>query len=142
MFYPNVESSFMSPFPANFSQFPFSFIHPCQFLAMSHQLSQMSKLHEYEKHYSKIFDLLKSKYKKQISPILSLDEVSRCSSLLSENQRKSNDAEMLQSFSKCELKRTKIYCLLSTLTFLEVDSNKSHDIFVPNFVLKCNSIEF
>ena len=141
MFYPNANTSFISPSQANFSQFPFPFIHPYQFLAMSQQFSQMCKLQEYEKNYGKIFDLLKSKYKKQISPTLSLDEVSRCSSFLFENQKRLNDEEMAQGFSKCELKRTKLYCFLSTLTFFEVDSNKSHDLFVPNFFLKCKPIE-
>lgn len=135
MFYPNAPPSLGSPSQTTFSQFPLYFPPAYQFFVMSHQFSQMCKLHEYEKKFGKIFDLLKSKYKKQICPILSLEEVSRCSSFLSETQNRVNDGET-HGFSKCELKRRKLYCFLSTLTFFEVDTQKSHDLFVPNFFSK------
>ena len=134
MFSLNPNNSFI--FPSSFPQFPSSFLNPYrfyQYMALQQQSSQYCKQLEYEKHFSKIYDLVKSKYKKQILSTLSLEEVGRCSTYLYETQNQPHKEKNLEGFSENEAKRRKIYCFLSTLTFFEVDSNKSHELFVSIF---------
>ena len=126
-------------FPSSFPQFPYSFMSPYQlyqYMALQQQSSQNCKQLEYEKIFSKIYDLVKSKYKKQILSTLSLEEVGRCSIYLSKTQNQPHGQENLEKLSRDEVKRSKIYCFLSTLAFFEVDSNKSHELFVSNFFIK------
>lgn len=134
MFSLNPNNSFI--FPSSFPQFPYSFFNPYQFyqcMAFQQQSCQIYKQIEYEKRFSKLYDLVKSKYKKQILSTLSLEEVARCSTYLNEPK---NQQEILEGGSRSEVKRKKIYCFLTTLTFFEVDSNKSHELFVTIFFSK------
>ena len=126
-------------FPSSFLQFPYSCMAPYQYyqyMVLQQQSSQYCKQLEYEKRFSKIYDLVKSKYKKQILSTLSLEEVGLCAKYLCEIQNLSQKQENLEGFSKNDVKRRKIYCFLTILTFFEVDSNKSHELFVSIFFKK------
>ena len=97
MFYPNIHpNSYMSP--AMFLGYSNYFLNTFPCIMMNQQLHQSSQFDEYQKHYCKIYDLVKSQYKKQISSTLSLEEVSSCSFYLYENM--SHGQESSETFLK------------------------------------------
>ena len=132
MFHLSTNNSFL--FSSSFPQFPHCFYNPLPYIAMSTQFSQSCKGDEYQKHYKEIYESMKEKYKKQVSSSLSLEEVGRCSSFLSENQSHAQESSEIYSKDKSELKMNKLYCFLSTLTFFEVDSKKSHEQIVSSLI--------
>ena len=99
---------------------------------LSDRLASLLKISEYERQYQKNFNMLKAKYKNQISACLSFNELKI--NLVSLNSE--------QFLKESNVLKKKLHCFLCFLSVFEVDFNKSHEFFVLKFNLFPNYICF
>jgi len=99
----------------------------------THEITQS----DYEKQYLKNREMIKVKYKNQLIPILSLNEVIKCTLLLHDFYLKNAcNYDKCLHFNAPEVSIIKVYCCLCSLAFHEVDVNKDHELFVYFFLNK------